>query len=1580
MLEGEQLKRYVDSLERDLNRAAERGVIGRNSKVIASNNRVLDSENRKINTVKRAIQLRQDEADAIEAVNKRIEETGFIEGKLRRARSPKSIEKWTKALEDSSKALEAEKKQRDSLTRARVLAEQTAGSAVRHSSAIQQAATEVKKKAREEEIAGRKELEKRIAATKDAEKALQSYSAGFSMHDALLKKEQATNQHAIDSNRRLTRDFDHASDSLTRYARQHNKLIETLSDPKASSSTIRREIEKTSDAYANMDRKIRDTTKSLREHLVEQAKSATHSPFGRGGRKLPDVEGSLARNLGALTPLGTVTPGLLVPLGAGFFAVAQGAIAASQSVMLLPAAVSAAAAGFGVLQMATMGVSDAFTAMMDFNNPDKFAESLRLLSPATQQFMLSVQQLIPTFMELKNAVQDTFFADFPQLINGLAKTYRDSFGSMAVGVAGAFNGIFKEIGTVLQDPSTQQSMAVMFDGIVKSFQALIPLVGSFTQVFIRLSAAGMEVLPSIVDDLASLMAGFSNFIDKAAASGDLKKWMTEGWEALKALGSVIVYAGKMLYDVFGLHGPQDIERFKTTMGGLIDGFGVFFGTLEKFFYGLSVVMREISDSPIGDVLGLIIDQIGGLETALATLVGLGLVGKLAWSFIKLKNVIGDAVAFGLMKLGLLRAGMTALPAQAAAAGAAGGAAAATAGGAAAGAGLATAGAAAGAGFASKFVSTAKVLIKGAGWIGIGITIADLIGQGIRDGSGGWRDALSDGLDPGKVLNPLYWIDKVRGTNDSGLAGPNAPSSLEALIGAMTGNPPNTSPPMVGGGGDFPSPDTVMGSDGKPYRPVIPGTPGAVPIPGKNQWGVPGAGSPMTGSHDPGNWGPIPDLPYGGFPVPTPNPGGGSIPNIPYGQYSLNSIPLGQFTGSQWAPPDPRSLVSQLTPHQIEQGRTKGYGYVVDPQQVFDKDSALQRQRAAVEEARARVLELQADNQATEQQKITAQHNIIEAERAFIKSQVELLEAQRGTWKKINESIKDQSKMLDGLGAEIDADFGISKGLPGIADNIVKFLANITAAPLYGQLAAQRAAGGELGGGKGLIGMAALSGAFGPQFMQPDTGTVAAPSASLSGAPIPSGVAGAPLAAELGFVPKPGLNPNNVSTSGLKPQSMALLSLIQGMPQFAGIPLTSAKLGREGDPYPWHPSGRGLDLGLNANDPVQSALGDQLNAFLNSNKQLFGIYNTLWKVKDHYNHLHIALNEGNSPLMSGLNGMVPPAAGITSSLTGGGIPIPLPVTIVGGTGSTPGLPTAGSPGVTPPAGTPNGPSPAGNTPIPVPPAGTPGGKPGSTGSMMDGQENKVWTVNPDGTISWRGVNGNPTAAPKGQPGSPATTPPTIPTALPSPGQGGPIRWNLPPLAPAGGDGGLPTAPGGYAPPGTGPSQIGAVVGPPEGTGSGFGGFGGGLLGAAQGAIGAAAGAAGAMGTMGGGGPAAAAAAQIGIEEMNRAIAFAGQAAGIGISGLMETLLPTGGSDLANNNWLTRILGGVVGMRPLLPNFANISGASSDVQNGQDSGSAVQGGPVNITQNNYNPTGNSTTSDLDRVAQQTAAASLPAMGVR
>lgn len=82
------------------------------------------------------------------------------------------------------------------------------------------------------------------------------------------------------------------------------------------------------------------------------------------------------------------------------------------------------------------------------------------------------------------------------------------------------------------------------------------------------------------------------------------------------------------------------------------------------------------------------------------------------------------------------------------------------------------------------------------------------------------------------------------------------------------------------------------------------------------------------------------------------------------------------------------------------------------------------------------------------------------------------------------------------------------------------------------------------------------------------------------------------------------------------------------------------------------------------------------------------------------------------------------------------------------------------------------------------------------------------------------------------------------------------------------------------------------------------------------------------------PGSGAAVQIGAQVAQRAIKLGGQLTGVGVQGLMETFLPTGASDLANNNWLTRIGGAFTGMGPQLPNLAGKPPTPVPAQQPQD----------------------------------------------
>lgn len=187
-----------------------------------------------------------------------------------------------------------------------------------------------------------------------------------------------------------------------------------------------------------------------------------------------------------------------------------------------------------------------------------------------------------------------------------------------------------------------------------------------------------------------------------------------------------------------------------------------------------------------------------------------------------------------------------------------------------------------------------------------------------------------------------------------------------------------------------------------------------------------------------------------------------------------------------------------------------------------------------------------------------------------------------------------------------------------------------------------------------------------------------------------------------------------------------------------------------------------------------------------------------------------------------------------------------------------------------------------------------------------------------------------------------------TVAGSPGQGFPLPWTLG-VGPGGSPGitGGPGWLGGPAAPGVGsaigqglggqaaPSQSvagGRQLGAGLGASAGFG-IGGGLLGAAGNAITSAAGMAGMAGGMGmdggAGGAVASAVAQIGVQEIQRAIGAAGQYAGNLVTGGLETF-SLNDSPLADpgSSWFGRLAIAASGMRPALPNAAGTMGGGQN----------------------------------------------------
>ncbi|AIM50956.1 tape measure protein [Mycobacterium phage Modragons] len=526
--------------------------------------------------------------------------------------------------------------------------------------------------------------------------------------------------------------------------------------------------------------------------------------------------------------------------------------------------------------------------------------------------------------------------------------------------------------------------------------------------------------------------------------------------------------------------------------------------------------------------------------------------------------------------------------------------------------------------------------------------------------------------------------------------------------------------------------------------------------------------------------------------------------------------------------------------------------------VFSAESSYLDARHKLAEKRARAAQLEQSTEATEEDRLKARNDVIEAERDLQAAEMRMSDARANQYEKLTKQTDQHAKDLGQIGAQLDQDFGISKGLAGIAENITKFVANLAAAPLLGQLQAISAYN-PTQGGHGLMGVLGAQGVFGPQYQNNQyAGRGSYPSAGATGVSMTPIGAYPGDAALLANVPAGRYTQEQRGdlTQGLADCSSAVEDLVNLMD---GRPTTGASM-----------STHNADEWLTARGFVKGMGGP--------------------------GDFRVAFNP--SHMQATLPGGTPFNWGSASAAARRGI---------GGTG-------ADDPSLT--------------SRYYRPVTSVPGGSAASAAAPgLYSPQNTDPALN------------NPTAPVSS--GAWAPNPAPLPTTG---GGGGPMAAGAPQGLFTGGP--------------TNTTNIGANVAPYAGSGSGgIGMDGGGALGMAVQAGGMA------LDAMA---PGAGQAAQTGVKLINRAIEYGGQVAAIGAQGLMETFLPTGGSDLANNNWITRIAGGLAGAAPALPNLA---GQASQQRKDIDPQAAAQGqvqpkqgGDTNITVNNQRATEDGTGRDI------------------
>lgn len=234
----------------------------------------------------------------------------------------------------------------------------------------------------------------------------------------------------------------------------------------------------------------------------------------------------------------------------GGIVAAAGAITTmSGALIALPAAGVAAASVMGALAIGTRGVED---ALKKFDQPEKFAEKMELLSTNAQKTLGVLNKFRSQIDSFRDSVQDTLFAgldkSLTQLVTTLLPRARVHFGALVKTInAGA-----KELTAFVTSKATLKDIDELTSNTEIAFRslvqgALIPAATAFRDI----AVVGSRSLLFLVDHVVRLVRRFQEFIAVARATGQLQQWMENGIAALLQFLRIIGNVGRAIGAVLG---------------------------------------------------------------------------------------------------------------------------------------------------------------------------------------------------------------------------------------------------------------------------------------------------------------------------------------------------------------------------------------------------------------------------------------------------------------------------------------------------------------------------------------------------------------------------------------------------------------------------------------------------------------------------------------------------------------------------------------------------------------------------------------------------------------------------------------------------------------------------------------------------------------------------------------------------------------------------------------------------------------------------------------------------------------------
>ncbi|WP_228787844.1 transglycosylase SLT domain-containing protein [Nocardia farcinica] len=174
---------------------------------------------------------------------------------------------------------------------------------------------------------------------------------------------------------------------------------------------------------------------------------------------------------------------------------------------------------------------------------DKLNMALAELSPNARQMVTDIRSIGPAWTEARKASQDALTNGMGPAILVLADRQLPTLRDGLVGINTAINGGLRASLSALASDVNRVDFKTALDNTTVGFANAAKGAEPLTNAVTKLITVGSEFFPRFGTAIGDVAERFNDLIQRSAADGSLKKWMEEGIESTKTLGTILYNTG-----------------------------------------------------------------------------------------------------------------------------------------------------------------------------------------------------------------------------------------------------------------------------------------------------------------------------------------------------------------------------------------------------------------------------------------------------------------------------------------------------------------------------------------------------------------------------------------------------------------------------------------------------------------------------------------------------------------------------------------------------------------------------------------------------------------------------------------------------------------------------------------------------------------------------------------------------------------------------------------------------------------------------------------------------------------------------